>query len=271
MSLLLKSNLKCKVLKNDSSLTGSFDLTLITTPPFLHQNFLNNSLKRGDKKIFIEKPFGGHTNIDAGSLSDRVFIGYVLRFNPCVQWLKRNINSDDIISVKAQYLSNTIEKKPQGWRNGAYSGVLNEMGSHIIDLVNYIVGISDYEVIKTKKESIISDVDDVVDTRLMSSGKEISFYLNWVKKDIRKPVFGLEFKLANGQRLLVDQQTINIYQGEKFLKKVAVTDLAETVPFYLRGIDFTKQMQDLLGDSKILCSMNDALKVNYLMKNILEK
>ena len=270
-SVLLKSNLNCKVLKNDASLSDSFDLTLITTPPFVHQKFLNNSLKRGDNKIFIEKPFGGHTNIDSGSLSDKVFIGYVLRFNPCIQWLKRNINPDDIVSVKAQYLSYTIQKKPKGWRNGAYSGVLNEMGSHIIDLVNYIVDIDDYKVIKTRKESLVSDVDDIVDAQLNANGKEVFIYANWVKKGIRKPVFGLEINLANGQRLSVDQQIINVYQGEGFVKKIAVTDLSETVPFYLRGIDFTKQMQDLLGESNTLCSMSDALKVNSVMKSILEK
>lgn len=271
LSILLKSNLNCQVLKDDSSLTVSFDLTLITTPPFLHQDFLNNSLKRGDKKIFIEKPFGGHTNIDAGFLSDHVFIGYVLRFNPCVQWVKRNINPDEIVSVKAQYLSNTIEKKPQGWRNGAFSGVLNEMGSHVIDLVNYLVCIDDYKVIRTNKVSLVSDVDDIVETELLSNGKKILFLLNWVKKDIRKPVFGLEFELNDGRRIALDQQTINIYKGEEFVEKVSVTDLAETVPFYLRGVDFTKQMEDLLGDSKTLCSMSEALKVNRIMNKVLEK
>lgn len=271
LSLLLKSNLNCRFLKDDSSLTDSFDLTLITTPPFLHQSFLNNSLKRGDKKVFIEKPFGGHTNINAELLSDNVFIGYVLRFNPCVQWVKRNVNPDDIVSVKAQYLSNTIEKKPQGWRNGAFSGVLNEMGSHVIDLVNYLVSIDDYEVLQTKKESVVSDVDDIVETELLSNGKKISFLLNWVKKDVRKPVFGLEFQLNDGRRIALDQQTINIFKGEEFVEKVSVTDLAETVPFYLRGIDFTKQMEDLLSNSNTLCSMSEALIVNGIMNRVLEK
>ena len=269
--LLLKSNLNCEVLKDDTSKRDSFDLTLITTPPFLHQDFLKNALKRGDKKIFIEKPFGGHTNIETNSIFENVFIGYVLRFNPCIQWLKKNVNPDDIVSVKAQYLSNTIEKKPQGWRNGAFSGVLNEMGSHMIDLVNYLVNINDYEVIQTKKESIVSDVDDIVETKLMSKGREISFYLNWVKKDVRKPVFGLQLVLKSGKRITVDQQAINIFEGSDFQEKISVVKLGETVPFYLRGIDFTKQMEDLLREPRTLCNMHEALKVNTIMKNVLEK
>jgi len=271
LSVLLKSNLKCQVLKNDTTLTDSFDITLITTPPFLHQEFLNNSLKRGDKKIFIEKPFGGHTNFESESLHKNVFIGYVLRFNPCIQWVKSNVDPADILSVKAQYLSNTIEKKPKGWRNGAFSGVLNEMGSHVIDLVNYLVSIEDYEVVQTKKESVVSDVDDIVEIELLSRGKRIFFLLNWVKKDVRKPMFGLEFELKDGRRIALDQQTINIFKGEKLLEKLSVIDLAETVPFYLRGVDFTKQMEDLLGNSETLCSMSEALKVNGIMNDALEK
>lgn len=269
--LLLKSNLNCEVLKDDTSLKDSFDLTLITTPPFLHQDFLKNSLIRGDKKIFIEKPFGGHTNIKTNTISENVFIGYVLRFNPCIQWVKKNINPDDIVSVKAQYLSNTIEKKPQGWRNGAFSGVLSEMGSHVIDLVNYLVNIDDYHVIRTRKESVVSDVDDIVETKILSKGREVSFYLNWVKKDVRKPVFGLEFELKSGKRITVDQQTISFFEDYDFQEKISVTDLAKKVPYYLRGIDFTKQMEDLLGEPRTLCNMNEALKVNEIMKKVLEK
>lgn len=271
LSRILKKNIKGNFFRDDFSLDKSFDITLIATPPFLHMDFLSRTIKRGDKKIFVEKPFGGHTNLDSGKLSDHVFIGYVLRFNPCVQWFKRNINPDDIVSVRAQYLSNTIEKKPQGWRNGVFSGVLNEMGSHVIDLVNYLVTIDQFEVIKTKKESIVSDTDDIVETELLSNGKRISFVLNWVNKNIRKPVFGLEFDLSDGRRIELDQQMIKIYKGEELTKKVSVTDLAETVPFYLRGVDFTKQMEDLLGDSRTLCKMSDALKVNEIMNKVLEK
>ena len=59
-----------------------------------------------------------------------------------------------------------------------------------------------------------------------------------------------------------------LYNGD-FIEKVAVTDLAIAVPFYLRGVDFTNQMLDLLGDQKIMASVNDALSVNTLMQKIL--
>ena len=84
---ILKKNINARFYADDSSLNEVFDITLITTPPSIHFQLMQNSLKRGDKKIFVEKPFGGFSNTNFNSISDlsSVFIGYVLRFNPCIQ------------------------------------------------------------------------------------------------------------------------------------------------------------------------------------------
>ena len=270
---ILQKNINAKFYSNDSTLNDSFDFTLITTPPSIHVGLLENSVRRGDKKIFIEKPFGGHTNTKLNFVStpNTIQIGYVLRFNPCIQWVKTHIDPKDIKSIHGQYLSNTIEKKPSGWRNGSFSGVLNEMGSHVVDLIQYIIGNDKMDVLSSKKESIISDVDDVVEAKLITkSGISVSMYFNWVKKDIRKPVFGIDIKMKNGYRYSVDQQQVNKYNpNDDFVGRVSVTDLAKTVPFYLRGVDFTDQMIDLLAEQKIMASVSDGLAVNILMEKIL--
>jgi len=270
---ILQKNINAKFYADDSYLKQAFDITLITTPPSIHLQLLEKSINRGDKKIFVEKPFGGYTNTNLNNIpeSNSIHIGYVLRFNPCIQWVKTNINPQDIKSIHGQYLSNTIEKKPTGWRNGSFSGVLNEMGSHVIDLIQYIVGNDQMEVLSSKKESIVSDIDDIVEATLKTKNDiSISMYFNWVKKDIRKPVFGIEIQMKDGSKYSIDQQQINKYSSTgDFIEKVAVTDLAKPVPFYLRGVDFTNQMLDLLGDNKIMASINDALAVNTLMEKIL--
>jgi predicted dehydrogenase len=270
---ILKKNLKAKFYADDSSLNDAFDITLITTPPSIHLQLLEKSVKRGDKKIFVEKPFGGYTNTKLNHISESndIYIGYVLRFNPCIQWVKANVNPQDIKSIHGQYLSNTIEKKPTGWRNGSFSGVLNEMGSHVIDAIQYIVDNDQMDVLSSKKESIISDIDDIVEATLKTkSDISISLYFNWVKKEVRKPVFGIEVEMKDGSKYSIDQQQINKYNSNgDFIEKVAVTDLSIAVPFYLRGVDFTNQMLDLLGDQKIMASVNDALSVNTLMQKIL--
>lgn len=271
---LLKQNIKADFYDDDSTFNEGFDITLITTPPFIHLKLLENCIKRGDNKVFVEKPFGGFTNINYDSAYDfkNIYIGYVLRFNPCIQWVKSNIEPQNIISINGQYLSNTLASKPLGWRNGEFSGVLNEVGSHVIDLIQYISAENQFDVIDVEKESVISDVDDIVKAELKSKNNiSISLYFNWVKKDVRKPIFTLEIKMKNGETYLIDQQQIKQLNPDGgLINKVSVTDIAETVPFYLRGIDFTKQMLDLLANGNKMATLNDGLAVNKLMNKIIK-
>ena len=37
------------------------------------------------------------------------------------------------------------------------------MGSHVIDLLQYIIGTNEMNVETSKKESVVSDIDDIVD------------------------------------------------------------------------------------------------------------
>lgn len=271
---ILKKNINARFYADDSSLNEVFDITLITTPPSIHFQLMQNSLKRGDKKIFVEKPFGGFSNTNFNSISDlsSVFIGYVLRFNPCIQWVKSNIDPNEIKSIHGQYLSNTIEKKPKGWRNGKFSGVCNEMGSHVIDLIQYITNENELDLIKSEVRSVISDIDDIVEATLKTKNEiDVSLYFNWVNKKVRKPVFGIDLEMKDGHRYSIDQQQINKYKSDKFITKVSVTDLAKKVPYYLRGVDFTDQMIDLMNDNKIMATAVEALGVNNIIAKILNK
>ena len=74
---VLKTNINASFFPNDSELNDPFDITLITTPPSIHLQLLNKSIKRGDKKIFVEKPFGGQKNNINQIMEPNVSIGYV--------------------------------------------------------------------------------------------------------------------------------------------------------------------------------------------------
>lgn len=254
---------------NESVLPKSnFDLTIITTPPFIHSELVERALKRKDKNIFVEKPFGGFMN-DSVTYTGAVFVGYVLRFNPCVQWIKKNINPSDITRISGKYYSNTIESKPKGWRNGNYSGVLNEMGSHILDLFNFIVGLKGARVVNASIESIYSDTDDIVNAKLTNDNVIFELDLNWVDKRYRKPEFSLTIDLKNGEHFHLDQQKITKYSSGNEKEQISVATMPSNIPYYLRGIDFTLQMEKLISSREDLCDLNNALLVNCTMKNIL--
>ena len=241
---------------------------MITSPPFAHTEILKKSLNRNDKKIFIEKPFGGYMNYNLNIEKNDVFIGYVLRHNPIIQWIKNNIDITQVIEVNANFLSNTLQTKPKGWRNGEYSGVLNEVGSHILDLCNYLFGLKNYRIISKKIESVISDVDDVVLLELETDLKKYNFNFNWVNKKIRKPSFSFNIKLMDNSEVFFDQQKIEFIKNNQIVKNLSVVDLASSVPFYLRGIDFTNQMIDLLGKCSVMTNVTEALLVNKIINDV---
>ena len=261
----LTKNIKANICSNDKAINKPFDLSIITTPPFAHTQILDNCLVRGDKSIFIEKPFGGFLN-NKEIKAKNIHIGYVLRFNPIIQWVKSNIDSSSVVSVEASYLSNTIVNKPRGWRNGNHSGVLNEMGSHIIDLCNYLFDIEKFEVLSSLKKSVVSDVDDIVKAKIVSDNREFHIHLDWVNKNIRKPVFLFKVKTKSSEYRF-DQQKIHIKSNGTY-NSISVNQLKKAVPYYLRGVDFTSQMMDLINKQEIICDARNAILVNTIMNKI---
>lgn len=270
LNFISKKNIKGDFLTSDKKIKKSFDLTLITTPPFIHKELANKCISRGDKIVFIEKPFGGHSNFSFDLDVKNIFIGYVLRFNPIVNWVKNNVDPNDVLECSGKYLSNTIENKPNGWRNGPYSGVLNEMGSHVLDMINYLFDIEDFTITRSELNSIVSDVDDEVKISLSSKKRSFNFYFNWVDTSLRKPVFQVTIKLKNNDLITFDQQKV-VIKNKLEEKTISVVDLNQEIPFYLRGVDFTKQMQDLTGQRDIMCSLEEAITVNRLMKEVIAR
>ncbi len=266
-----KKNLDLTFLGSDSNLSTSFDYALICTPPMFHVDILKRCIIKGIPNIFVEKPFGG-LNSDYSGLNDlnsRVAIGYVLRFNPIVNWVKKNVDIHQILSIHGSYQSNTIEKKPSGWRNSTFSGVTNEVGSHILDLCVYLFGLESPSIVRKSVDSVITDVDDIVNVSLEDKSVKYQFSFNWVNKNLRKPVFSISIFFKNNIEWRFDQQKLEIFDNGKYISQISGVDLAVKVPFYLRGVDFTLQMQDFLSDQKDIASLSDALVTRDIIKNIL--
>ena len=143
------------------------------------------------------------------------------------------------------------------------------MGSHILDLIQFLIKESKYNLISSKIKSIVSDVDDIVEAKFKTDNKiDVSINLNWVKKDVRKPIFSIEIEMIDGQKYLIDQQQIKIHKNDKNENTISVTDLQTQVPYYLRGVDFTNQMIDLIGETKLIASVEEAFTVNRIMNQI---
>lgn len=246
-----------KVLSDISEVRMKDAIVLITTPPFLHSYICDIALSGGARAVFVEKPFG---LFDKRVKNDpRISVGYVLRFSEVAQRLKVLIKEEGCTKISLDYSSHTLTKPPKGWRNSEYGGVLNEMGSHLIDLMLYLGDSQEFKVLNSSIRSVISDVDDIVSVKGLLGQIEIELSLNWVNPDYRKPVWS-GFVETSKQTVHFDQQSIE--GGFQ----------AASVDYYVRGRDFSLQMKHFIeNDHSIICNSGEANVVHDVITKIKEK
>jgi predicted dehydrogenase len=232
-------------------------IVLITTPPSVHSVLCENVLSRGARSVFVEKPFGlfdKRVNDDS-----RISAGYVLRFSEVVQKLKSLIQQEGCTKISLDYSSHTLTKPPKGWRNSEYGGVINEMGSHLIDLILYLGGGQEFKVLNSTIQSVISDVDDIVKVKGILGDMEVELSLNWVNPNYRKPVWS-GFIETSKRTVRFDQQSVD-----------GGFNVA-SVDYYVRGRDFSLQMKHFIeNDKSIICNSKEANIVHDVITKIKEK
>jgi predicted dehydrogenase len=266
-----RRSLNINIVRSAEALNCSFDHALICTPPIAHAGLLKWCVTENIPNIFVEKPFGGLYDdmMSISGNSNNIFVGYVLRFNPIIQYVKKHIDVNQIYKVEGNYFSNTIEKKPTGWRNSPYSGVSNEVGSHVIDLCVYLFGLQSPKILASSKTSVISDVDDIVVASFEENSISYFFNFDWVNKQYRKPVFEFTVSLTDGSQYKFDQQKIENFKNGEIISSLSAVDLVENIPYYLRGVDFTLQMEDFIDGKKTVATAHDALITRNVLSLIL--
>ena len=257
VSRITRKTLGYKVVSDTNEISFEDALVLITTPPSIHSLLCEKVLSRGARSVFVEKPFG---LFDKRVKNDiRISVGYVLRFSEVAQKLKALIEREGCSKISLDYSSHTLTKPPKGWRNSEYGGVLNEMGSHLIDLMLYLGGGQEFNVLNSSIQSVISEVDDIVKVKGLLGEIEVELSLNWVNPDYRKPVWS-GFVETLKQTIRFDQQSIE--DGFD----------AASVDYYVRGRDFSLQMKHFIeNDKSIICNSKEANAVHDVITKIKEK
>lgn len=140
----------------------------VTVPNHLHAAAVTQALAAG-KHVYCEKPLSA-TTADAEAIatavrgSDRVFaITFQYRFVPAVLRAKELIDAGKIGRVytyRAEYLHSGYQNpdRPLSWRmdqERSGSGALADLGSHVIDLVRYLIG--DFASIQGHLETFITE------------------------------------------------------------------------------------------------------------------
>ena len=270
------------------------DFVIISTPTGQHAQQVKDSIRRG-LPVFVEKPFTlnqrqGQEVLELLKTKPVVNqVGYVNRYNDMFAFVRELVQAGDLgelLSFKMEMHSPTVLKGgSSGWREkrSEGGGCLYDMASHGIDLINFIVGPPD-KVAGSVMRSIHSNgvEDTVASTFLYKNGLFGNLRVNWSDASFRKPTYKLEVFGRSG-KIIADQHAMKIFFRDtpsrtgfhRGWNVRYITDIAKPVRFYLRGYEFTNQLdsfidQILIPGSPHRTSFEEAFQTDRVIEMIVE-
>jgi predicted dehydrogenase len=273
---------------------SSLDFVIVATPTGMHAEIVKYAIQN-NLHIFVEKPFA--LNVQQGEelvgmLKGKKLvnqIGYVIRFNDVFIQVKKLLDADalgDLLTFKMEMHGPTLLKDAKsGWRSKKQEGggCLYDFASHSIDLINYLIGVPD-EICGSVLQRIHSvNVEDAIcSTFLYKNNLRGNLLVNWSDPSYRKPAYRMEIFGRKG-KIIADLHSYKVFfrnesgfdgftQGwnERY-----ITDFVEPVRFYVRGFEFTRQL-DCFIDCIInetpskKCSFEEGLKTDMMIERIIE-
>jgi predicted dehydrogenase len=240
----------------------ALDALIIATPSSIHTKMVKAALDK-NLHLFCEKPFcldtaeGEEITRIANEKGLINQVGYHYRFVGAFQEVKRllDINAIGEVTHVLAEAYGPVVLKPKGstWRTqrSEGGGCLYDYAAHPINLVNWYMG-APQRVGGTILNKIFSkDTDDeVFATLYYEGGKSAQISVNWSDESYRKMTTKMTIWGTNG-RIYADRQECKVYfrgtaripQGyEQGWNVRYTTDLTEAVWFYLRGEEYSAQL-----------------------------
>ena len=240
---------------------GNPDCLFVAVPTRFHGEIVKLALSKGIH-VFCEKPFC--LNLDEGkelvelAESNNLVnqVGYHNRFigtfNKAKELLENKIIGDVYHVLGEAYGPVVLKSKGGTWRSDKKEGggCLFDYASHVVNLINYLVGPPD-DARGTIARSIYSKgVDDAVYSSLFyKDGKTGQISVNWSDETYRKMSTQITV-LGKAGKIIVDAQELKIYLKNqpafnglmKGWNIKYITDLTPEVDFYLRGEEYSAQV-----------------------------
>ena len=239
----------------------NLDFVVVSTPTGSHAEIVKEATERGIH-IFAEKPLSltpeESAEIVAGLEGKGIVnqIGYVNRFNEVFSAVRDHISQGLIGEVKyfrsEMYGATVLHDTSGNWRGQkkAGGGCMYEFASHNIDLVNFLLGPPDHVSGSVMQSVFSKHVEDLVSTNFhYATGATGYVTANWSDETYRKPA-NIITLLGNRGKLIANKHEYKVY-----LKEAApdagfdrgwntryITDFCKPVRFYLRGNEFTLQL-----------------------------
>lgn len=237
------------------------DAVFVAVPTKFHYKMVKDLLERG-KHVFSEKPFCLNPQeskelVDIAKSKKLINqVGYHNKFVGTFQEVKRIVDAGYIGDIQhftgEAYGPVVIKKKSETWRSDPNEGggCLMDYASHVIDLINDILSPIDSCKGAMLKSIYSKQVDDAVYALVgIESGETGVISVNWSDETYRKmstsvTIIGSKGKIvSDANELKVYFKTKDFPEGySKGWNVKYVTDLTEEVSFYLRGEEYSAQI-----------------------------
>ena len=173
---LIKKRYGFKIITNDINHlldNADIDAFYIASPNNLHFSQVQLAIQH-NKHVLCDKPMGMNSEetklmLDLANKNKKLVSNIVFqyRYLPAITEIKNMIDSNvlgEIIQFRFLYLHGSyIDPRPITWRlKKGTGGALVDLGPHIIDLVNFLLGDFKINFCKKKNKIINRDVDDAV-------------------------------------------------------------------------------------------------------------
>lgn len=256
------TGLKCYAELDEMLNTEQLDAVVVSTPSRLHAGMVQKALDRG-LHVFCEKPFvldvadGERLAQLAESKGAVTQVGYHYRFVGAFQEAARIVQSGalgTVHHVRAEAYGPVVLRSKGGtWRSAKSEGggALYDYACHAVDLVNFVAG-APASVSGVVRHGVFSrDVEDEVYCSLhFLSGASGQLCVNWSDDSFRKMSTKVSVWGTHG-RVTADRQECQIYLREPHAAVPGApagwtvrytTDLSQEVWFYLRGEEYSAQI-----------------------------
>jgi predicted dehydrogenase len=268
------------------------DFVVISTPSQSHSNIINYAISK-DLHVFTEKPFAmtssdGQNTIDLLKGKQLVNqVGYVNRFNEIFTEIKKLIEHKVIGEVKnfrsEMYGPTVLKDSKRTWRGDRKmgGGCLYEFGSHCIDLPIYLFGKPEKVAGSIMQSIYSSGVDDlVISNFIYNSGCSGTIMVNWSDESYRKPT-NIVTIIGSKGKIIADKHAYKMFLKtadkkngfQKGWNRRYITDFAKSVRFYVRGNEFTRQLDyfiNCINEKQYdnISNFEEAYKTDVIMEKI---
>ena len=225
--------------------------------------FINKIFK--DKIILVEKPIFHSKNLNFSyKINNKIFVGYNLRFDPAIIYLKKFVNAKrirNLLSVTVYCGSFLPDWRKETHYLDSYSADKNKGGgveydlSHEFDYISWIFG--NFKIIKKINNKIsnlqINSNDNLIFVGKFKKNSYLNITLNYFSK------INMRFLIIEMKDITMKVDLIN----KKIISKKIMSKNTSTIKFSNKINTSYESMHKTIINKKYdnLCSLKNALKV----------